>query len=150
MFLIPFLCAQARQRYTHERINLSLPFLLILTINTPKPVGLHSSFKNTCPLRCRFLVRHKRDLSELFRARSAVQALGFCWAFFQGDSGGPLLCPGRHGAWTLAGVISWGMGCARGWMGNKEKKYSQRGSPGIFTDLSVVLPWLQENMSAGN
>ncbi|CAM5149961.1 unnamed protein product [Natator depressus] len=65
----------------------------------------------------------------------------------QGDSGGPLLCRRKHGAWTLAGVTSWGMGCARSWNDNMRKKYDQRGSPGVFTDLRKVLSWIQENVN---
>ncbi|XP_053112203.1 ovochymase-2 isoform X2 [Hemicordylus capensis] len=64
----------------------------------------------------------------------------------QGDSGGSLMCRREHGSWTLVGVTSWGMGCARSWMSNLKKKYSMRGSPGVFTELIKVLPWIQEHM----
>ncbi|XP_006163485.1 ovochymase-2 [Tupaia chinensis] len=66
----------------------------------------------------------------------------------QGDSGGSLMCRNKKGSWTLAGVTSWGLGCGRGWRNNG--KEDDQGSPGIFTDLSKVLPWIHKHIQTGN
>lgn len=68
----------------------------------------------------------------------------------QGDSGGSLVCQQEHGSWTLIGVTSWGLGCARSWIHNLQRKYEKRGTPGVFTDLSKVLPWIQQHIDAGS
>ncbi|XP_036882291.2 ovochymase-2 [Manis javanica] len=65
-----------------------------------------------------------------------------------GDSGGSLMCRNKKGAWTLAGVTSWGLGCGRGWRNNVQK--DDQGSPGIFTNLSKMLPWIHEHIQTGN
>ncbi|VFV38843.1 ovochymase-2-like [Lynx pardinus] len=65
----------------------------------------------------------------------------------QGDSGGSLMCRNKKGAWTLAGVTSWGLGCGRGWRNNMQE--DNQGSPGIFTDLRKVLPWIHKHIQIG-
>ncbi|XP_068410842.1 ovochymase-2 [Eschrichtius robustus] len=65
----------------------------------------------------------------------------------QGDSGGSLMCRNKKGTWTLAGVTSWGLGCGRGWRNNLQK--DDQGSPGIFTDLTKVLPWIHKHIQIG-
>lgn len=67
----------------------------------------------------------------------------------QGDSGGPLLCPRADGRWVAAGVTSWGKGCGRSWNNNRIKPPSRRGSPGVFTDVSMFLLWLKINLKKG-
>ncbi len=53
----------------------------------------------------------------------------------QGDSGGPYAI-NVNGTWTLAGVTSWGEGCALA------------GYPGFATRVTAMLPWIAEQVGS--
>lgn len=71
--------------------------------------------------------------------------------FLQGDSGGPLVCQtgSSRGHWLAFGVTSWGKGCGRSWGNNSSRHPSKRGSPGVFTDVRLLLPWIKQRLREG-
>lgn len=52
----------------------------------------------------------------------------------QGDSGGPLQCILQDGRWFLAGITSFGSGCAK------------PGYPDVYTKLSFYIPWIKNHI----
>jgi putative cell wall-binding protein len=76
--------------------------------------------------------------AETFIASAMLCAVGpgFTTDTCQGDSGGPLAVQSA-GVWYLAGVTSWGNGCA-------ESPY-----PGVYTEVSTYATWLESQIIAG-
>ena len=48
----------------------------------------------------------------------------------QGDSGGPMSVEKTDGKYNLAGIISWGIGCAK------------RNQPGVMTRIAYFRDWI--------
>lgn len=54
--------------------------------------------------------------------------------FFQGDSGGPLVCQISDGSWVQAGIVSFGLGCAKA------------NRPGVYAKVSSFTNFIQNHV----
>ena len=52
----------------------------------------------------------------------------------RGDSGSPMIVS-NSGQWKLAGIVSWGIGCADSY------------KPGVYTRVSQYVSWINSNVT---
>jgi len=71
---------------------------------------------------CPRVEMQKKDFSQIWES-------GFL-LFSKGDSGGPMAVKRENGRFDLAGIISWGIGCAK------------RNQPGVMTRIAYFRDWI--------
>nr|CAH7762324.1 unnamed protein product [Callosobruchus chinensis] len=76
-----------------------------------------------------YRVKQKYVTERMFCAGYAMGGIDAC----EGDSGGPIVIDGK-----LAGVTSWGIGCA-------QPKF-----PGVYTKVTAYLDWIKEHSGIGS
>ncbi|OQV11796.1 putative Serine proteinase stubble [Hypsibius exemplaris] len=78
---------------------------------------------------CQSMLRNAQELGPIFNLHDSFLCAGQAGKdACAGDGGSPLICK-VDGAWRLAGLVSWGIGCGQ--------------FPGAYVNVAKFLPWIQ-------